>query len=452
MRQCTRALEAATMIFPSNFWCNVAWLWVTVAILLVLAVLIDNHRDVWEIQPKPQNNDKNLVAQIDQGQTLLHLGNCMACHTERGQPMGAGGRAFETPFGRVYSSNITPHIAQGLGTWQADDFWRALHYGKSKDGRLLTPVFPYKHTTLLTREDSNALFAALKTLPAETTQVPIPKVFDSLNWPYNSGVAIAIWRSLFFSSGIYKPQANKSIEWNRGAYLAQGLGHCAACHSPRNAWGASGEVNDFSGGLIPLVNWYAPSLISAHETGLVQQSIEEIALLLKSGRNATAVASGPMAEVVKHSTQHWPEADLLAVATYLQDEAQTNSNSATTPKPLTIKSSEKSLSLGAKIYEQHCEQCHQAQGQGIANAYPALAQNRAVLLRDPTNLVQAVLYGGYPAVTAHNPRPFGMPPFVLTLEDREIAAVLTHLRTQWGHQASEVTPLQVNRIRALQGP
>jgi len=439
------------MMFPQNFWRNVAWLWLSVVLLLVLAVLMDNHRDVWEKQPVSQNTDKPLATQISQGQTLLNLGNCLACHTERGQPMGAGGRAFETPFGSVYSSNLTPHLVQGLGTWQADDFWRALHYGKSKDGRLLTPVFPYKHTTLITRDDSDAMFAALKTLQPETTQKPIPKVSETLAWPYNSAVAIAIWRSLFFSSGTYKPQDNKSNEWNRGAYLAQGLGHCAACHSPRNAWGASGEVNDFSGGLMPLVNWYAPSLLSAQETGLAQQSISEIALLLKSGQNATAVASGPMAEVVQHSTQHWPEADLLAVATYLKEQAQTNSASASANKPSITKSSGNYLNLGAKIYEQHCEQCHQAQGQGVTHAYPALAQNRAVLLSDPTNLVQAVLYGGYPAATTHNPRPFGMPPFVLTLEDREIAAVLTHLRSQWGNQAAEVTPLQVNRIRALQG-
>jgi mono/diheme cytochrome c family protein len=439
------------MMFPQNFWRNVAWLWLSVVLLLVLAVLMDNHRDVWEKQPVSQNTDKPLTTQVNQGQTLLNLGNCLACHTERGQPMGVGGRAFETPFGSVYSSNLTPHLVQGLGTWQADDFWRALHYGKSKDGRLLTPVFPYKHTTLITRDDSDAMFAALKTLQPETTQKPIPKVSETLAWPYNSAVAIAIWRSLFFSSGTYKPQDNKSNEWNRGAYLAQGLGHCAACHSPRNAWGASGEVNDFSGGLMPLVNWYAPSLLSAQETGLAQQSISEIALLLKSGQNVTAVASGPMAEVVQHSTQHWPEADLLAVATYLKEQAQTNSVSAITNKPPITKSSGNFLSLGAKIYEQHCEQCHQAQGQGVTHAYPALAQNRAILLSDPTNLVQAVLYGGYPAATTHNPRPFGMPPFVLTLEDQEIAAVLTHLRSQWGNQAAEVTPLQVNRIRALQG-
>ena len=171
------------MMFPPHFWRRVAWLWLTVALLLVLAILLDNHRDVWESQAKPQNSNQTLASHIIQGHTLLQMGNCLACHTERGQPVGAGGRAFETPFGSVYSSNLTPHKAQGLGTWQADDFWRALHYGKSKDGRLLTPVFPYKHTTLITRDDSDAMFAALQTLAAETTQTPVPKVSESLFAP-----------------------------------------------------------------------------------------------------------------------------------------------------------------------------------------------------------------------------------------------------------------------------
>ena len=155
MRQCTRTLKGAAMMFPKYFWRKVAWLWLTVALLLALAILLDNHRDVWETQPSPQNTNQPLASQISQGHVLLQMGNCLACHTERGQPMGAGGRAFETPFGSVYSSNLTPHMTQGLGSWQPDDFWRALHYGKSKEGRLLTPVFPYKHTTLIMREEES---------------------------------------------------------------------------------------------------------------------------------------------------------------------------------------------------------------------------------------------------------------------------------------------------------
>ena len=443
------------MMFPAYFWRSMLVLWLALAGLLGTAVWVDNHQDAFASFPQAQSPMPHDTAMVAKGQQLLQLGNCMACHTQRGGPAGAGGRAFETPFGKVYSSNITPQIQDGLGLWNANDFWRALHYGKSKDGRLLTPVFPYQHTTLITRDDSDALFAALKTLPPAANSQAIPKPSDTLDWPYGTPVAIAVWRSLFFTPGTFASEPHQSAEWNRGAYLAQGLGHCAACHGPRNTWGALAAVNDFSGGLMPVLNWYAPSLTSLSQTGLATQSPHEIARFLKSGQNEQAVASGPMAEVVQNSTQHWPDADRLAVAVYFKDlsmqrqQAEPKASAALALSPL-AKPSPKMISLGAKLYEQHCEQCHQQQGEGIAGAYPSLAQNRAVLLKDPTNLVQLVLYGGYPAATASHPRPFGMPPFILTLDDKDIAAVLTHIRTQWGHQASEVTPLQVNRIRALQ--
>ena len=478
------------MMFPPRFWRYFALLWITLVGLLGMAIGLDNHRDLFESQPpankaiaaNTSNTSSTVTAAgqsekvlVEQGHQLLRLGNCMSCHTERGQAAGAGGRAFATPFGKVYSSNITPDAQHGLGTWTANDFWRALHHGKSKDGRLLTPVFPYQHTTLITREDSDAMFEALKTWAPAANDKPIDKPSATLTWPYGTPVAIAVWRSLFFTPGAYESNPQKSPEWNRGAYLAQGLGHCAACHSERNEWGAIQSVSDFSGGRMPEINWYAPSLTSLKETGLADQTAQDIARLLQSGRNDHASTMGPMAEVVQHSTQHWRADDLLAVATYLKDLAQqaspstatnatnaTNATAATAATPASkpantraatgLSPSAKVLSQGAKIYDDHCAQCHQSQGQGVPSAYPALAHNRAVLLNDPTNLVQSVLYGGYPVTTAQNPRPFGMPPYILTLDDREIAAVLTHLRTQWGNQAPEVTPLQVNRIRSLQGP
>ena len=457
LRQCTGIVEGTAMMFQDRFWRYFALVWIATGSLLGIAIVLDNQRDLFEAKPTLTTAALPPNALLEKGEQLLRLGNCMACHTDRGQASGAGGRAFETPFGKVFSSNITPHVKHGLGTWNAHDFWRALHHGKSKDGRLLTPVFPYQHTTLITREDSDAMFAALQTWAPASNVKPIPKPSETLAWPYGTSVAIAVWRSLFFTPGVYESVPQQSAVWNRGAYIAQGLGHCAACHSERNEWGAIASVNDFSGGRMPGINWYAPSLISLQETGLAHQSTQEIARLLQSGKNEQATTSGPMAEVVQHSTQHWQEKDLLAVATYLQSLAQQHSqleSQSAAPKPNNSnpKPSGKVLSLGAKIYEQHCEQCHQSQGQGVPGAYPALANNRAVLLNDPTNLVQSVLYGGYPVATSLNPRPFGMPPYILTLEDREIAAVLTHLRAQWGNQAAEVTPLQVNRIRSLQGP
>lgn len=428
-------------------------------VLLALAayVVVDNWGSHWFGRPNastlapasPLGNAPQNAAQIERGQYLARVGNCIACHSAKGAPPLAGGRRIDTPFGGVFSSNLTPDPATGLGQWSADDFWQALHHGRSKNGRLLVPAFPYNHTSVITREDSDALLAWLHSL-APVQQAPTP---HTLVWPVGTQPALAVWRSLFFKPTPFVADAKQSAEWNRGAYLVQGLGHCAACHSPRNALGASGPVDELSGGLMPIVNWYAPDLTRDSETGLASTPLAEIVRLLGTGTSAQAQTSGPMAEVVQHGTQYMNPADLQAMAVYLQSRAQKIS-AAETPAaraPVSLRVAE----MGLKTYERHCAQCHGDQGQGVRTssgqvAYPALAGNRAVQLRDPTNLVQMVLYGGYAPTTAGHPRPFGMPPFVLELDDRDIAAVLTHLRTQWGNQGGEVTALQVNRIRASQ--
>lgn len=428
--------------------------WVTLAsvLLLALGVVWDNWGDLLgppDQPPVAATHQRD--AQIEQGRYLALAGNCMACHTTRGGTPFAGGRRIDTPFGGVYSSNLTPDPETGLGRWTTQDFWQAMHRGRSKDGRLLAPAFPYNHTSVITRSDSDAVFAWLNTLAPVVQAQPAHK----LVWPVGTQPALAVWRSLFFEPSPFQADPAHSAEWNRGAYLVQGLGHCAACHSPRNALGASGAVNDLSGGLMPVVNWYAPDLTRDTESGLASTPLPEIVRLLRTGASSTAQTSGPMGEVVQHSLQHLSEADLQAMAVYLQSRAQS------TPQPTTPKAPAARISLqvatqGAKVYERQCLQCHGEQGAGVTTssgevAYPALAGNRAVLLSDPTNLVQLVLYGGYGPATQGHPRPFGMPPAVLELDDRDIAAVLTHLRTRWGNQASEVTPLQVNRIRAAQG-
>jgi len=169
------------MKFPTHFWRYFAILWITVLGVLGAAIWLDNHRDIFETQAPAQANLAPEKIWVDKGHELLRLGNCMACHTERGQAAGAGGRAFDTPFGKVYSSNITPDAKHGLGTWNANDFWRALHYGKSKDGRLLTPVFPYQHTTLIAREDSDAMFEAIKTWAPAANQKAIAQASKTLD-------------------------------------------------------------------------------------------------------------------------------------------------------------------------------------------------------------------------------------------------------------------------------
>ncbi|PUE40493.1 alcohol dehydrogenase [Limnohabitans sp. Hippo3] len=427
--------------------------WVTLTSLLVLAlgVVWDNWGDL--LGPKYPNTALTAPAteaQIEQGRYLALAGNCMACHTTRGGTPFAGGRRIDTPFGGVYSSNLTPDPETGLGRWTAQDFWQAMHRGRSKDGRLLAPAFPYNHTSVITRQDSDAIFAWLRTLPPVVQAQPA----HNLVWPVGTQPALAVWRSLFFEPSPFQVNKAQTAEWNRGAYLVQGLGHCAACHSPRNALGASGAVNDLSGGLMPVVNWYAPDLTRDTESGMASTPLAEIVRLLRTGASNTAQTSGPMGEVVQHSLQHLNETDLQAMAVYLQSRAQSTAQPTAKAPPARI--SLQVATQGAKVYENQCLQCHGEQGEGVKTAsgevaYPALAGNRAVLLNDPTNLVQLVLYGGYGPATQGHPRPFGMPPAVLELDDRDIATVLTHLRTRWGNQASEVTPLQVNRIRAAQG-
>ena len=421
-------------------------------LLLVAAVLWHNWGDLWWPEPATQHASPAGAPSADtlsRGEYLVRAGNCVACHTPRGGSPMAGARAIDTPFGAVYSSNLTPDDETGLGRWSAQDFWRALHYGRSRDGRLLAPAFPYEHTSVITREDSDAMFAWLQSLPPVRQPTPT----HTLRWPLGTQPALALWRTLFFEPRPWRDEPGRNAEWNRGAYLVQGLGHCAACHAPRNALGASAGIDVLSGGTMPSLGWYAPNLLSARETGLATRPLADTVRLLQTGQSPQASTSGPMAEVVQHSLQHLSPADLQAMAVYLRARAQ---EAAPDPAPAAVPPVRASVrEMGPKVYERHCATCHGEQGEGVAGIYPALRGNPAVRLNEAANLVQTVLFGGYGPATRGHPRPFGMPPFVLELEDREIAAVLTHLRTALqtpGEQAPEVTPLQVNRMRADNAP
>ncbi|HEY0886311.1 MAG TPA: cytochrome c [Ramlibacter sp.] len=375
---------------------------------------------------------------VARGAYLVRLGNCVACHTQRGGVPFAGGRPIETPFGTVYSTNLTPHPEAGLGAWSREDFWRALHDGRSRDGRLLTPAFPYPNYTVVARADADAMYDYLRGLPAAGQ----PNRPHRLRWPYRTQTALALWRTLYFERAPRLEQPPASGR-ERGAYLVQGLGHCGACHGPRNALGASGNLMDLSGGLIPMQNWYAPSLASPAEAGVAHWPLAEIERLLATGVSASGTVLGPMAEVVLHSTQHLAPSDLRAMATFLQSlpQAAVAAAQAAAPPPRAV------AERGAKLYERHCAACHGERGEGVSGAYPALAGNRAVTLPVTANLVQVVLHGGFAPATAGNPRPFGMPPFATVLGDGDVAAVLTHIRAAWGNRAAPVTEVDVARQR-----
>jgi mono/diheme cytochrome c family protein len=416
------------------------WLvWIGVALLAAAALVAAlNLRDEAPLDERVEG--VATPEQVARGAYLARVGNCIACHTRRGGAPYAGGRGIETPFGIVFGSNITPDPTTGIGQWTAAHFWRAMHNGRSRDGRLLVPAFPYTHFTLVTREDSDALFAYLRTLPP----IAQPNRPHGLRFPYNTVAALAVWRALFFTPGVFEPDRSQSVEWNRGSYLVRGLGHCGACHGARNAFGASSEPLAMSGGVSPIDKWYAPSLASSAEAGVAEWQTEQIVDLLKTGVSARGSALGPMAEVVYRSTQYLTAADLTAMAVYLKSLPQARPRETTT---FTRAPSAEALERGHAVYHDHCEGCHGPQGEGARGAYPALAGNRSVVMDSPANVIRAVLSGGFQPATAGNPRPWGMPPFGHVLNDAQVAAVVTFIRNQWGNAAGPVSATDVQRMR-----
>ncbi len=410
---------------------------VFVACVLVLLALVGRQLMAPALPPVPEGEQPAPSAeQVARGAYLAGAGNCMACHTARGGEPYAGGHVVNTPFGNLVAGNLTPDRETGIGAWSAEAFRRALHEGISRDGRLLYPAFPYAHTTRLTDEDADALFAYLHSLPAVQRQVEP----HTLRFPYGTQAALAVWRLLNFESGRQVADASRDAQWNRGAYLVEGVAHCAACHSGRDALG--GVASPWAGGLMPDGRWYAPSLLDPAEAGVQEWPAERVVALLRDGSVEGATVMGPMAEAVFHGTAHLAEEDLRAMATYL--------------RALPVKRSGKSgfrsadvdqMALGGRLYEQHCADCHGAQGQGAPNAYLPLAGNRAVGMDSPVNTLQAILSGGFPPSTAAHPQPYGMPPFRPLLSDREIAAVATYVRQSWGNRAPAVSPLDVQRVR-----
>jgi len=413
---------------------------IVIAAVAFMAVVDTIERD----EPPSANASRSTEEQIALGRYLALAGNCAGCHTARGGAPYAGGRAVETPFGNVYASNLTSDPATGLGAWTAADFWRALHHGKSRDGKRLYPAFPYPNYTRVTRDDADALFAYLRTLAPVNQR----NREHDLRFPYNQRWLLAGWRALYFKPGVYQTASGQDAEWNRGAYLVQGLGHCNACHTGRDVLGGSNLKADLAGGMIPMLNWYAPSLTSDVEAGLGNWEVAHIVELLKVGVGARGSVYGPMAEVVYNSLQHLNDADVRAMAVYLKALPQTHAATDAGGPAVAPRELQSVMALGSELYERHCADCHGAEGAGRPPVYPPLAGNRALTMRSAVNPIRMVLNGGFPPGTAGNPRPYGMPPFRPTLNDDEVAAVVSYIRNSWGNRAGLVSPLEVDRFRS----
>ena len=400
-------------------------------------------------------------AQLERGQYLARVGNCVFCHTAQAGEMLAGGRPIQTPFGSVVTSNLTPDPEHGLGRWTQDDFWQALHLGLGQDGRRLSPAFPYTSYSRLTRADADALWAYLQSVPA----VPRPKTAANMVWPFGTQTALGLWRAMYFrpyqnSNESSAPVGADAVAWTRGRYLVEGLGHCQECHSPRDALGGLRDTSRGEGGVLPGLPWYAPSLRDMAQAGTTDAPA--LQSFLQTGVGAGRFAAGPMAEVVLHGTQYLSDSDAQAIAVYLQSlvrnkavhgdtqasipvEASSDANTIPTPKQMSSLST--AHLQGGEMYKQHCADCHGENGQGRAGVYPALAGNRALLMDKPNNAVLSVLYGGFAPSTQGNAQPFGMPPFMLELSNAQIAQVLSYSRSAWGNQALPISELQVQAVR-----
>jgi alcohol dehydrogenase (quinone), cytochrome c subunit len=393
---------------------------------------------------------------IEHGRYLAVAADCAACHTAPGGKSFAGGLAIDSPLGAIYSTNITPDRASGIGNFTPDDFDRAVRHGIDDEGVTLYPAMPYPSYARMSDEDIAALYDYFMhgVAPAASNVhaggIPWPL---SIRWP------VAIWRKLFAPAPDAPPfDASRyaSPEVARGAYLVQGPGHCGSCHTPRaltlrekalddssNAYLAGGQTID---------GWIAVNLRGNPADGLGNWSKDDIVETLRTARNSQqAVIGAPMNDVVVHSTQYLSDADLQAIAAYLKTLTPSPGDRSTfvaSPATAAALAAGREANRGAELYVDNCAACHRSNGQGSPKALPKMAGNSSVLAEDPSSLISLVLAGSSLPGTAAAPSPLGMPGFGWRLSNEEVAQLLTFIRAGWGNQAASVSATEVARIRA----
>jgi mono/diheme cytochrome c family protein len=372
---------------------------------------------------------------VEKGRYLTTLGDCTACHTLPGKPLFSGGVILDTPFGKLAGANITPDPVTGIGRWTFDDFQNAMSKGHGLDGKLLYGAMPYTAYTKVLRDDNQAIFAYLQTVDAVDNKVET----NQLPFPFNVRTSLIGWNLVNFTQGEFKPHPDKSEQWNRGAYLVEGLGHCGTCHTPKNLIG--GDKNDQFLGGANLQGWVAPNITAKSHDGIGAWSEEDIVKYLKTGANRFDIASGPMAEEVEHSSQHWKDADLMAVAVYLKDGAKP----AEAPKP--VAANDAAMVAGKAIYADRCSACHTPNGEGVEHLFPKLAMAPLINSNDPASLVRVVLAGSRAGATDAAPTAPAMPAFGWNLSDENVADVLTYVRNTWGNAAPAVSGSDVKDVR-----
>ena len=369
----------------------------------------------------------------ERGRYLARLGNCVGCHTTNGGPRLAGGRAFHTEYGTVYSTNLTPDRQHGIGDWSREEFRHAMRHGVSRHG-VSSPVFPYSSFRHLSDEDLDALRAFLSTVPPSAR----PRTPNALEFPANLPGAMMMWRLLFLRPPA--PPVSSDATAARGEYLVRGIGHCATCHASRGAF-ASFELDRALWGA-RVAGWHAPAL---HGLGLKRFAEGELARYLQGGAPRAVGAYGLMADVVSRNLQYLSDEDALAIEVYLRTLQPPPPEDA---PQLRLRAGEQSLRVGRTVYEEHCAACHGDEGQGEPDKYPSLRDSPAIVGKDPVNLIKLVLFGAVAPSTSINPLPYTMPPSSHVLTADEVAGVVNYLRVQADTDAMPVSP---DNVRALGG-
>lgn len=389
-----------------------------VAVPAVAAVAI-----AWRSPMAPADPRRSVASQaaVEKGASLAAIGNCITCHTKDGGAPYAGGRAINTPFGKIYATNITPDPDTGIGRWSAEAFVRAVREGVSADGRHLYPAFPYDHMTKTTEDDVKAVYAFLMTRRAVSATTPP----NDLSFPYNVRTLVAGWKLLYLEGSAYQPVAGKSAEWNRGAYLVEGLAHCGSCHTPRGRFGAEIKYEAYSGGTTD--GWTAPAL-NAKSPAIAPWTADRIYNYLRRGADSMhGTVTGPMAPVV-HNLAGVADADIRAMAVYVADiAAAAKVADGATAQAMGRARTEaaKATGPGAAIYSGACAGCHGEAGRSPLDPALNLALSSAIRVDDPGNLVRIVRDGIAPPIPGQGGY---MPPFGATLTDKQITDLVTYVR------------------------
>jgi mono/diheme cytochrome c family protein len=391
---------------------------------------------------------------IERGAYLAKAADCAGCHTapKNGAPY-AGGLEMNSPFGTIVSSNITPDKFHGIGAYSYDEFARALREGVSRDGKRLYPAMPYVAFMKITDDDMHALYVYMMQGVPPVASTPPP---TRVPFPFNQRWALAAWDWLFAPSGTFESRPDRDTAWNRGAYLVQSLGHCGSCHTPRGAAyqerGYDESSKDYLAGGVN-DNWYALNLRGDPGSGLGRMSGDDIASFLKSGHGGGVVAFGSMVQTVEDSLQYLSDDDLRAMATYLKSLPATGAadgqfEADNTAPALKTRAPDMPPAIGAAVYASFCAECHRSRGEGVANAFPKLAGNPSVISEETTSLIRLLVEGGNSPATQHGPLRQSMPAFATTLNDLQIAQVLTFIRASWGNDARPITTNDVAALRS----